>query len=252
MLLLSSLFNRKLDWTLRYGDILRVHCSVDEKYFLTGSTAKFVIKLHKSLSATGMPNYSPRPNACGLITFDFAEKVLRNPYLPIKSFIDDNPANGTLPPLAYQMLSSSIQDGINLYCANYGKRFVKLDVNDITMITSHLEYQIKEEQEINSETIVYTLASKIMSLQKEEIILLFRWNDYNVWAITNFHGTHNVLIYDSHSHTTHNQNPASPVEYGGFLYQIAKTYWVIIDTLTLLEVDCGKLEGPCRIVVLHK
>ena len=227
-------------------------CSVDDNYFLTGSTTKFVFKLHKSLSATGMPNYSPQPNACGLIALSLADKILKNPYCHLKSFIDDNPASATLPVPVYQMLSSSIQDGINMYCANYGEQAVKLDASDITMINSHLEYNIKEELEVNSAGLINTLAYKIMSLQKEEIILFFRWHNYKVWGIINFLGTRNVIIYDSHSHTTCDRNQASHVEYGGFIYQVGKSHWVIIETLMLLEVDCGKLEGPCKIVVLHK
>ena len=59
---------------IQYGDVLRVSYQVDDSFFLTDQTSKFIFKLHPSLATKGSTS-----GACGLVAFIFAVKTLVDP-----------------------------------------------------------------------------------------------------------------------------------------------------------------------------
>ena len=81
-----------------------------------GKPTKIMIKLHQSISASGLQDQPGHPNACSVIALLFADKLLNAPQ---KTLLGVSYERYYLSDEAFEMVLSSIREGLEIYGANF-------------------------------------------------------------------------------------------------------------------------------------
>ena len=222
--------------------------SVDHYYYECDYTNKYVIRLHPRLSVTQLQNQRGNKYACGLVTLQFAEKMINADQNYI--YLHHMPNLALLRVEVYAILLSSIKEGNSIYKANYKDEKKCLSAEDIILLNSDLHLHLKEEFDVADELTCDMLASYIMNLEMDQILLFIRMQDYNVWSVMRRHKGY-IAIYDSQSHNILDQATGEPREFGGVIYFVIKRYWTILRTLRLIELNSGPFQGLCKIGIIE-
>ena len=231
-------------------DVLKqVTVSVDHFYIELHYTNKYVIRLHPSLCVTQLQNQKGNRYACGLITLQFAEKMMNANQHSI--YTHHMPNLSLLLVEVYAILLLSIKEGNSIYEANYKDEKKCLSAEDIILLSGDLQIHFKDEFEVVDELTYDMLALYIMSLEFDQILLLIRMTDYNVWSVIRRRRA-DIAIYDSQSHSILDQATGERKEFGGVIYFVLRTYRTVMQTLRLMELNSGLLEGLCKIGIIKR
>ena len=223
--------------------------SVDHFYLECDYTNKHVIRLHPNLCVTQLQNQKGNRYACGLVTLQFAEKMMNANQHSIYRYHMSNLC--LLLVEVYAILLSSIKEGNSIYEANYKDEKKCLSAEDIILLNSDLEIHLKEEFEVVDELTHEMLALYIMNLEMDQILLLIRMQDYNVWSVMRRRRA-DIAIYDSQSHSILDQATGERKEFGGVIYFVLRTHWTVMQTLRLIEVNSSLFQGLCKIGIISR
>ena len=227
----------------------RLTISVDHFYYERDYSSKYVIRLHPKLSVTQLQNQRGNKYACGLVTLQFAEKMINAQLKYI--YLHHMPNLALLRVEVYAILLSSIKEGNNIYKANYKDEKKCLSAEDITLLNSDLQIHLKEEFQVEDELTYDMVASYIMNLEMDQILLFIRMQDYNVWSVMKM-CQDIILIYDSQSHSILDQATGERKEFGGVIYYIFKNCSTVMQTLGLIEANSGLFQGSYKISIIER
>ena len=222
---------------------------VDHFFYERDYSNKYVIRLHPKLSVTHVQNQRGNKYASGVVTLQFAVKMLSA--TPKFIYYDHPPNLLVLGVKVYAILLSSIKDGNSIYKANYKDEKKCLSAEDLTLLNSDLQIHLKEEFDVVDELTYDMVASYIMNLEKDQILLFIRMQDYNVWSVIE-RQTDCVVIYDSQPHSILDQVTGERKTFGGAIYHVLKRSWAIMQTLRLIELNSGLFQGLCKIGIIER
>ena len=225
---------------IHYGDVLRVSYEVDDVFFLSGLSNKFVYKLHPNLATKGSTS-----GACGLVAFLFAQKTLMDPQ-PYRYKIFPGDFEHTMLYInKYTQVADTLREGQAMYTANFGESGCWMKPQDITLLISHVGFAA-ENSEVGS---MELLAKKIIALKPKEVMLLFQIEKQRVWSVVNCSLVGQwMVIYSCQPHSC-----GADQQYGGIIYCFTKAWLNIIHILTLMENHSGvSLKGLSHILLFKK
>ena len=236
-------------------DIQRVTVLTDVHTFGTGYTSKVIYRLHRDVSASGLQSQPGQPNACGIIAVLFADKMLKAPaaqllmqsYYPNVEYLTDE---------VFEMVFSSIQEGIDIYSLNFGSAKVppQLETKEIMLLNSHLDRSIKDEQHYNFDRESgQVLVNCLMTLQVGEILLFYKMGKYKVISAICREDGRALYIFDCQRHTVIEPQTREKEEFGGFLYEVYRDCAPIVSCIVLIQKFSGEnfVLGNCTIATLE-
>ena len=229
-----------------HPDEHRVCTELDKVYFQYGSSSKFMLRLDKSLSVTNYPGHKGVPEACGLVALLFAHDVIQSK--PLHTW--QRCGSGEYIPLhMYDLLCTALRQGIDTYKMNYGETCKSLTVQEILLLLSEKNLTVVEEW-IPPITTIKFITENVLNLKLNEIILIIRMDDYNVWSISRRDFPSDLILLDSQPHNVFNVSENKVVEHGALVVQLALNFHAISRTLSLLENYSGTFSKRCSIVLL--
>ena len=150
----------------------------------------------------------------------------------------------------YEIISSSLREGLDIYMANYGDNSRKLYIKDILLLLSHLGLTLSTETVLPSVSIEY-LATCISCVKDRQILVLIRLHDYNMWCICRNIQHGKIIVLDCQSHKVFDCYQSKEIQYGGVIYTISPEYDAIISTLQVMQKYSGPFTGPHNAAVVE-
>ena len=230
-------------------ELKQLTVSVDHFFYERHYTNKYVMRLHPKLCVTQLQNQRGNRYASGVVALQFAVKMLSAK--PKFIYYTHTPTLFVLGVKVYAILLSSIKEGNSIYEANYKDEKKCLSAEDIALLNSDQQIHLKEEFEVMDELTYDMVASYIINLEKDHILLFIRMQDYNVWSVM-YRNTEYVVIYDSQPHSILDQATGERKNFGGAIYYVFKRSHAIMQTLRLIEVNSGLFQGLCKIGIIER
>ena len=220
---------------------------VDHFYYeyIPRYTNRFIIWLHPKLHASDHAGDIGHQYCYGLVSLQFAanmitsgEKYLIIPHTYSLCF---------LKPVVYEILSQSVSESQKIYAANCQDDPQCLSIDQIVLLNSELGVHLKEEIEVE-DIIVDVLLTYLLNLEKNEMLLLIRNENYHVWSA--YCTDKNVVICDNQEHERTNDKGEKTL-YGGVLYCIWKEQHSLKNTLEYIRYISGSFQGGCKLGVIQ-
>ena len=223
----------------RFDELQEVYTLFDNKFCETGKTNRYIIHLHPTLSVNYLFCSRNNTHACSLITLLFATKIDHLTQWPFVRFLE---LAQILINEVYDIVKSAIQEGSDLYLANYGMKAQCLSAAEIVFLNRHLGLQLIEDIEIESMP-AYTVTSYIMNLKAGQILLFIRMNKYNVWSAVRGNNE-DIIIFDCQSTVRDGRLD------GGMIYNMRRNFFVVMQAITYIQ-DSGGFEGIIKLAVVQ-
>ena len=213
---------------------------MDHTFRDTGMTNKCIIHLHPTLSVNHLCYNRNDIHACGLIVLEFARKT--GCFTPQLMFLVHG-KDHILQNNVYETVKSAVQEGSDLYWANYGTQSQCLSAAEIVFLNRHLGLQLIEDIEIESR-FAYIVTLYIMNLKTGQILLLIRMNEYNVWSAVSNNNV-DVIIFDCQSTVRDGRLD------GGMIYHIRRNFLSVIEALIYIKDHSGGFEGITKLALVQ-